>query len=82
VLEPTQLWLNLQESNGYTSDILFGALFLVVILFLPRGVIPTGAEYVVKARAWLQRRQSRQPAPAAGSTAEATASTAATGRTS
>ena len=45
VLEPTQLYLNLQETNGYTSEILFGALFLLVILFLPRGVLPTAAEY-------------------------------------
>jgi branched-chain amino acid transport system permease protein len=45
VLEPTQLWLNLQPNNSYLSEILFGALFLVVILFLPRGVLPTAAEY-------------------------------------
>jgi branched-chain amino acid transport system permease protein len=45
VLEPAQLYLNLQQSNGYESEILFGALFLVVILFLPRGVLPTAAEY-------------------------------------
>jgi branched-chain amino acid transport system permease protein len=59
VLEPTQLWLNLQEANNYASEILFGALFLVVILFLPRGVIPTGGEYITKIRAWLQRRLGR-----------------------
>lgn len=58
VLEPTQLWLNLQESNGYTADILFGALFLVVIIFLPRGVLPTGAEYLTSIRARIARRRS------------------------
>ena len=41
MLEPTQQYLNLQQANGYESEILFGALFLVVILFLPRGVLPT-----------------------------------------
>jgi branched-chain amino acid transport system permease protein len=61
ILEPTQLWLNLQQSNSYESEILFGALFLVVILFLPRGVVPTGSEYITKWRArW---RRSREDAP-------------------
>jgi branched-chain amino acid transport system permease protein len=58
VLEPTQLWLT-QQTNGYESEILFGALFLVVILFLPRGVLPTAAEYITAGRARLARR--RQP---------------------
>jgi branched-chain amino acid transport system permease protein len=65
VLEPTQLWLNLQEANNYESEILFGALFLVVILFLPRGVIPTGGEYAAAIRAWLHRRVGRGGALAA-----------------
>jgi branched-chain amino acid transport system permease protein len=56
VLEPAQQYLTLQVSNGYESEILFGALFLVVILFLPRGVVPTAAEYVTKVRARLRRR--------------------------
>jgi len=55
VLEPAQLYLNLQGGNGYESEILFGALFLVVILFLPRGVIPTGGEYLRAYRARLDR---------------------------
>jgi branched-chain amino acid transport system permease protein len=61
VLEPAQLWLNLQQSNGYESEILFGALFLIVILFLPRGVLPTAAEYLAGGRARLARaRPARQ----------------------
>jgi branched-chain amino acid transport system permease protein len=69
ILEPTQMWLNLQEANGYTAEILFGALFLVVILFLPRGVLPTGNEYLMKGKAWWQRRRglaahvAGEPAP-------------------
>jgi branched-chain amino acid transport system permease protein len=59
ILEPTQMWLNLQEANGYTAEILFGALFLVVILFLPRGVLPTGGEYLTAGRAWWQRRRGK-----------------------
>jgi branched-chain amino acid transport system permease protein len=57
VLEPAQQYLTLQQSNGYESEILFGALFLVVILFLPRGVVPTASEYLTKARAWWRRRR-------------------------
>jgi branched-chain amino acid transport system permease protein len=63
VLEPTQQYLTSTESNGYESQILFGVIFLAVILFLPRGVLPTGAEYVTKARARLARRRT---APASG----------------
>jgi branched-chain amino acid transport system permease protein len=70
ILEPTQLWLNLQQSNGYESEILFGALFLLVILFLPRGVLPTAAEYASSWQARLRRRRTERPgAPAAAAAA-------------
>lgn len=70
VLEPAQLYLNLQQSNGYESEILFGVLFLLVILFLPRGVLPTAAEYVAggriqAVRRWLRRGDPPAPGPAA-----------------
>jgi branched-chain amino acid transport system permease protein len=58
VLAPTQQYLTASETNGYESQILFGALFLLVILFLPRGVLPTGTEYVTRARARLARRRA------------------------
>ena len=61
VLEPTQLYLTLEQSNGYESEILFGVLFLVVILFLPRGVLPTAAEYLSKGRARLRRGRGGTP---------------------
>jgi branched-chain amino acid transport system permease protein len=71
ILEPVQLYLNLQQSSGYESEIAFGALFLAVILFLPRGVLPTAAEYVTAGRARLRRRSAGsvagEQAPAAGS---------------
>ncbi len=56
VLEPGQLYLNLQLTNDYLSEILLGALFLVVILFLPRGVVPTGGELLTAQRARWRRR--------------------------
>jgi len=83
VLEPTQLYLNLQETNGYTSEILFGALFLAVILFLPRGVLPTAAEYASSewARKLALRVRSRRgrtdPADGEGSAAAPVGSEAA-----
>jgi len=74
ILEPTQLYLNLQESNSYESEILFGALFLVVILFLPRGVLPTAGEWLTAGRirrlrgdwlAWRAGRTADRPVPPA-----------------
>ncbi|HWG02158.1 MAG TPA: branched-chain amino acid ABC transporter permease [Trebonia sp.] len=54
VIEPLTLWLNTQSqfSGGYLSEILLGAVFLVVVLFVPRGVIPTGGEWLT----WLRTR--------------------------
>jgi len=82
ILEPTQLWLNLQQSNEYESQILFGALFLVVILFLPRGVLPTGAEYASALRARLLRRRGDQPAVPAQADAQTQADAQAAGSAS
>ena len=59
VIEPAQQWLTLQYSSEYLSEILLGALFLVVILGLPRGVIPTAAEQIAKIRA--RRRPGGAP---------------------
>lgn len=56
VLEPGQLYLTQQLTNNYLSEILLGALFLVIILFLPRGVLPTAAERITALRARWQRR--------------------------
>ena len=64
LIEPAQQWLTLQYTNEYLSEILLGALFLVVILGLPRGVIPTGAEKIAMLRARL--RSARETAAAGG----------------
>ena len=52
LIEPGQLYLTARLTNGYLSEILLGSLFLVVVLFMPRGIIPAGAE-------WLKRARSR-----------------------
>lgn len=69
ILEPAQQYLTLVQTNGYESEILFGALFLVVILFLPRGVLPTAGEWVTPGRIrrlrdrWQARRPGRTANP-------------------
>jgi branched-chain amino acid transport system permease protein len=70
VIEPAQQYLTLQSTNEYLSEILLGALFLVVILVLPRGVIPTGGELLTAARARYRRAGWRRAGPAAGEDAQ------------
>jgi branched-chain amino acid transport system permease protein len=50
IIEPLRLWINTQpELNGY-GEIIVGGVFLLVVLFMPRGIIPTGREYLTKLR--------------------------------
>jgi branched-chain amino acid transport system permease protein len=55
IIEPGQQYLTSQIQNDYLSQILLGALFLSVVLLLPRGLIPTAAERFTK---WRARRGS------------------------
>jgi branched-chain amino acid transport system permease protein len=52
LIEPLTLWLNTQPqfSGGAWSEILLGAIFLLVVMFMPRGIIPTGGELITKIR--------------------------------
>jgi len=52
IIEPLTLWLNTQPAfnGGGLSQILLGAVFLIVVLFMPRGIIPTGGEIITKLR--------------------------------
>ena len=77
ILEPLQQEITQRFTNGYASLIVLGCLFLLVILFLPRGIIPTGREWADKLRAWWQRRG--QPAPGGGAAMTGTAVRAAAG---
>jgi branched-chain amino acid transport system permease protein len=72
ILEPVQQQLTLTFTNGYLSEILLGGLFLLVILFLPRGLIPSARDWLTAGRARLARQ--RAPAePLPGETAGAAA---------
>ena len=61
ILEPLQQWEAITFTNGFVAEISLGVIFLAVILFLPRGIIPTGKELLTKWQAMRERR--RQPAP-------------------
>jgi branched-chain amino acid transport system permease protein len=65
ILEPLQQWIGITFTNGYTSDIVLGVLFLLVILFMPRGIVPTGTEFVTKWRALQARRREEASGGAA-----------------
>jgi len=52
IIEPGQLYLTIRYTNGYLSEILLGALFLLIVLFVPRGIVPTAGE-------WLRRLRTR-----------------------
>ncbi len=74
ILEPVQQQLTLTFTNGYLSEILLGALFLLVILFLPRGLIPSAREWLTAGQARLARRRAaRQPPPGEAAAQEAAA---------
>ena len=46
IIEPGQLYLTIRFTNGYLSEILLGALFLLIVLFVPRGLVPTIGEWI------------------------------------
>lgn len=62
VLESLQQWLTVTYSNGSLYLILFGALFLLVVLFMPQGV-------VVFVRDWVTNRAERERAEVEASAA-------------
>jgi branched-chain amino acid transport system permease protein len=51
IIEPLTLWMNTQPAfSGSLSEVIIGAIFLLVVLFMPRGIIPTGSEFIKKIR--------------------------------
>src|SRR5262249_43728431 len=61
LLDPLQQEITQRFTSGYESLIVLGGLFLLVILFLPRGLIPTGKEWADGLRAWWERRGQPRP---------------------
>jgi branched-chain amino acid transport system permease protein len=60
LLEPYLGWAQQQVTNTYVAQIVLGALFLVVIIFLPRGILPTVGEKLTALRASRQRRAAER----------------------
>ena len=60
LLEPYLGWAQQQVSNTYAAQIFLGALFLIVIIFLPRGILPTVGEKLTALRASRQRRATER----------------------
>jgi branched-chain amino acid transport system permease protein len=60
LLEPYLGYAQFQVSNAYVAEGVLGALFLVVIIFLPRGILPTVGEKLTALRASRQRRAAEQ----------------------
>jgi branched-chain amino acid transport system permease protein len=60
LLEPYLGWAQQQVTNTYVAQIVLGALFLVVIIFLPRGILPTASEKLTAIRASRQRRATER----------------------
>ncbi len=61
ILEPLQQYLTLQYSVGSLYLIIYGALFLLVILAMPRGIIPTIGDWLAMRRSKLAGRdEARQ----------------------
>lgn len=51
IIEPLSLWMNTQPGfSGSLSEVMLGAVFLLVVLFMPRGIVPTGGEFITKIR--------------------------------
>jgi branched-chain amino acid transport system permease protein len=63
IIEPGQLYLTIKYTNGYASEILLGALFLLIVLFVPRGIVPTGGEWIRRLRT--RGRPAVPPVPTA-----------------
>ena len=67
ILEPTQQYFTMQFSqNGYYL-IIYGTMFLVILLVLPEGIVPTLGKYWLR---WQARRADRGAAVPTGNTAD------------
>jgi branched-chain amino acid transport system permease protein len=62
MVEPVQQWLTVYVTNSNLSLIAEGVVFLLVILLLPRGIIPTARERIMKLQAARKARVAEAPA--------------------
>ncbi len=67
LIEPVQQYITQQFPNDYLSQIYLGALFLAVIVLMPRGLIPTIGERITS---WRAKRLRHQPSMRSEATAD------------
>jgi len=60
LLEPYLGWAQQQVTNTYVAQVVLGVLFLVVIILVPRGILPTVGEKLTAWRASRQRRTAER----------------------
>jgi branched-chain amino acid transport system permease protein len=78
VIEPLSLWMNSQPGfSGSLSEVMLGAVFLLVVLFMPRGIIPTGGEFITRLRT--RGRPAVIPATAMGAASSAPSTSVSSG---
>jgi branched-chain amino acid transport system permease protein len=73
LLEPYLGWAQQQVSNTYAAEIVLGVLFLIVIILLPRGILPTVGEKLTAIRASRRRASEAATGPPPGLPIGATA---------
>ncbi len=57
ILEPTQQYFTLQFSNNGYYLVIYGALFLIIILLLPEGIVPTIRKYLEHRRGTVEKAE-------------------------
>ncbi len=65
ILEPAQLWLAYNYGASKLYLVLYSAVFLLVILFMPRGIVPSAVELYER---WRARTGPSAPAPVPAAT--------------
>jgi branched-chain amino acid transport system permease protein len=70
ILEPAAQYFTQQFPNDYLSQIVLGALFVAVVVLLPRGVIPTAGE---KVTSWRARQSDHLATPVTAAAARPSA---------
>ncbi len=71
LLEPIEQYLTIQYSIGSVYLIIYGVLFLLVIIFMPRGLVPTIGDWFRRVRVGqLQRREALPDGATAGRSRE------------
>ena len=67
IVEPTQQYFTIRFSQNDVYLIVYGAMFLLIILVMPEGIVPTARKYWMKIVAWRNRAQNNVGDPESAS---------------